>query len=122
MRLGSFIIFELALSLLILFIGVGFWLRPPRKINGVYGYRTRLSMSSQEAWDEANRYSSFLTMGWSLLAVFVQGLLHFFLPPKRILFVTCMIWLSLLILTLLLTERHLARKFDKSGKKKNSAI
>ena len=29
--------------------------KPPKEINGVMGYRTKLSMASQEAWDYANR-------------------------------------------------------------------
>ena len=30
--------------------------RPPRKINDLYGYRTAMSMKSQETWDFAHRY------------------------------------------------------------------
>jgi uncharacterized membrane protein len=37
----------------------GFVLRyaPPKKISGIFGYRTDRSMRSQEAWDFAQRYS-----------------------------------------------------------------
>lgn len=28
---------------------------PPKEINGIKGYRTKLSMASQEAWDYANK-------------------------------------------------------------------
>lgn len=31
---------------------------PPRKINGLYGYRTPNSMKDQEKWDFAQKYSS----------------------------------------------------------------
>ncbi|MDD3772465.1 MAG: SdpI family protein [Weeksellaceae bacterium] len=31
---------------------------PPKKINYLYGYRTRSSMKSQERWDFAQNYSS----------------------------------------------------------------
>lgn len=36
-------------------IGVGYWFKknPPKSINWIYGYRTKRSMSSQEAWDVA---------------------------------------------------------------------
>jgi uncharacterized membrane protein len=31
---------------------------PPKKINGLYGYRTRSSMLSQERWDFSQQYSA----------------------------------------------------------------
>ena len=31
---------------------------PPKKINHLYGYRTRTSMQHQEAWDFAQKYSA----------------------------------------------------------------
>lgn len=45
------------LCLIIYFI---FHYNPPKKINSFYGYRTRLSMQSQLAWDYAQAYFSFL--------------------------------------------------------------
>ena len=50
---------------------------PPKKINLLYGYRTRASMKNQQVWDFAQRYSGvkmmqigFALMGFSLLNVF----------------------------------------------------
>ena len=34
-------------------VGAVFLKRPPKRVNGFYGYRTQRSMSSQEAWDFA---------------------------------------------------------------------
>lgn len=34
--------------------------RPPAKINDLYGYRTRRSMASQQAWDFAQKRSGWL--------------------------------------------------------------
>ena len=44
---------------------------PPKKINGIYGYRTSRSMKSQENWDIAQRYSSrlMLKQGMGMLAI-----------------------------------------------------
>ena len=38
--------------------GIGIWFekKPPTGINAVFGYRTKRSMRSQEAWDFAQRY------------------------------------------------------------------
>lgn len=56
----GFWIYMLLMDLLIpvLMIGIGklFQKRPPKRINGVYGYRTKRSMRTQETWDFAHRY------------------------------------------------------------------
>src|SRR5690606_3402075 len=43
-----------------IFIIVGFLLLkfPPKTINGLYGYRTPSSMTSQERWDFAQKYAA----------------------------------------------------------------
>jgi uncharacterized membrane protein len=48
---------------------------PPKKINGLYGYRTTRSCKSQEAWDFAQRYSAKLMtiLGLAALIVAVAG-------------------------------------------------
>lgn len=55
-----FWVFMLIMVLLIpiTMIGFGrmFMKRPPDKINGVFGYRTKRSMQSKENWDFAHRY------------------------------------------------------------------
>ncbi len=52
------ILFISALLIPVMMIGLGllFMKKPPKKINGVYGYRTRLSMKNQETWDFAHQY------------------------------------------------------------------
>ena len=51
--------------------------RPPRKINGAYGYRTARSMASQEAWDFAHAYFGRLwkRMGLAMLPLSVLAML-----------------------------------------------
>lgn len=46
------------IGLLLSIIGILFYNFPPKKINAFYGYRTSTSLSSQEKWDFAQRYSS----------------------------------------------------------------
>jgi uncharacterized membrane protein len=54
------------------FISIKF---PPKKINGIYGYRTSRSMKSQENWDTAQRYSSRLMLKQGLVMLAIGGLL-----------------------------------------------
>ena len=48
---------------------------PPKKINNLYGYRTAKSMSSQERWDFAQKYSALrmIESGLVLLALAFIG-------------------------------------------------
>ena len=52
------IFFILILSGPVVFItGLILMIFPPKKINGIYGYRTPGSMKSQDRWDFAQKYS-----------------------------------------------------------------
>src|SRR5688572_6398705 len=87
--------------------------KPPKEINGLFGYRTGSSMASQERWDFAQRYSAreFLKCG----GVFTlsAGLGLFIEIPE---------WLGLVVAILLLlvftaipivqTEKAIKNKFQ----------
>ena len=49
--------------------------RPPKKINHLYGYRTRASMASQKRWDFAQQASAVRSRfwGWVMLALGLLG-------------------------------------------------
>ena len=55
----GFWIFMLVMDLLIpvtmVFIGKRFQKKPPKEINGIYGYRTAMSMKRKETWEYAHR-------------------------------------------------------------------
>ena len=55
--------------LLLLIFGWIFQKHPPRRVNGLYGYRTARSMKSQELWDFAQQFCGRLwwRLGWGLL-------------------------------------------------------
>lgn len=48
---------------------------PPRKINHLYGYRTKASMSSQERWDFAQQAASLRSrfLGWVMVGLAAVG-------------------------------------------------
>jgi uncharacterized membrane protein len=56
-----------------IFIGAGLMLFcfPPKKINGIYGYRTPSSMKNEKNWAIANKYSSKLLIGFGLLLLII---------------------------------------------------
>ena len=81
---------------------------PPKKINGIYGYRTARSMKSQENWDTAQRYSSRLMLKQGLVMLAIAGLLNVLPLPEE---VAAIISVALLILSVIVlfvqTEKRL---------------
>ena len=57
---------DLLIPVTMLVFGRIFTASPPKDINAWYGYRTRRSMSSPEAWDFAHRYAGRI---WSRLGL-----------------------------------------------------
>ncbi len=52
------IFIPLLVGVIFIVAGLVMLMIPPRKINGLYGYRTRNSMVSQERWEFAQKYSA----------------------------------------------------------------
>lgn len=77
-------IFLIPVSTGIIFVIAGFiMLRfPPRKINGLYGYRTPSSMKSKDRWDFAQKYSSKEMMKLGVLLA-LSGLIGLIYQPNE---------------------------------------
>ncbi len=97
------------------FVLLGFLLGkyPPKKINHIYGYRTKGSMKSQERWDYAQVYSSAEMVKHGL----IMGLLGLILGVTTDLdgISSVVIFLALLTLScvalVVRTEQSLKKKF-----------
>jgi uncharacterized membrane protein len=61
----------------VIFVGMAELTRrfPPSKINHLYGYRTKASMTSQERWDFAQQAASLRSrsMGWLMIGLAAVG-------------------------------------------------
>jgi immunity protein, SdpI family len=56
---------------------------PPKKINSLYGYRTASSMTSQERWQFAQRFSAVAMLQSGLGLIVLSGLgLYFSISPQ----------------------------------------
>ena len=87
---------------------------PPKKINGLYGYRTSRSMQSQEAWDYSQLYSSKIMIALGFVYTFL-GLGSLFVPKQEDMIgsiISIIIVLSGVFFMFFKTERELAKKFD----------
>jgi len=96
----------------IVFVMAGWILKkfPPRKINLMYGYRTRLSMKNQESWEAGNRYSAkmMLRSGTLLMLISPAGS---FLPFSEIsgIIAGLILLLGVCLTVYFLTENHLKK-------------
>ena len=70
----------LCVGIVFILAGVILYVFPPKKINGLYGYRTQTSMQSQQKWDFAQTYSAKIMM--------LTGLIFTLIAPSKGLFKT----------------------------------
>ncbi len=101
--------------------GVIFIKHPPRKINPIYGYRTARSMKTPETWKFAHKYCGKMwkKAGLILLPLSLLAMLPVMGKNDNLIG----IWSSTVLLlemipmiaSLVLTERALAKHFDRNG-------
>ena len=122
--------FNLALVLLAPLIMIGFgWSfikKPPKDINGSYGYRTPMSMKNQDTWDFAQQEMGrvWRRVGWIMLPL--AALAWTRTLPRSVgdagMLTTGITALEavVLVLTIIPVERALKRNFDRSGVRRNT--
>ena len=105
---------------LLVIIGMIMLRFPPKKINGLYGYRMPSSMKNQQTWDEANRFAAaymvkagFITTAIGLV---ITTLLTLTKPPGNV--YALINFMSLIlsgivpaIFIIVATEKHLTKTF-----------
>ena len=103
----------------ILFLSLAYYYvkKPPKKINHLYGYRTRRSMANQEVWDFANRQSAkdFLRVAIATMTLGIV-LLPFDISLKVL--IQVLVLLIGLGFAVWNTEKEIDKYFDKNGNKK----
>lgn len=124
----GFWVFMLISDLLIpvAMIGFGrvFLKHPPKEINGIYGYRTAMSMKNKETWEFAHKYCGKLwyICGLALLPVTIAALLPVMGKSEDAVGmvggILCVIQTIPLIGSIFPTERALRKTFDKQGNRK----
>ena len=127
----GFWLFMLAAVLLVPLVMLGFGTRflrhPPKRINGVYGYRTTRSMKNQDTWTFAHRTCGRLwrMLGLILLLLSLAVMLPLAGRPEGLVglwgIVLEGVQLAVLIGSLFPVEAALKRTFDDSGLRKKPA-
>jgi len=118
------LVMALLIPTCMLYFGWRFMNRPPKNINGAYGYRSARSMRNQETWDFAHAYSGrfWYRAGWLGLAVSVIWMLPLLGKEIDTVGVSALILTAIQTLPLMAvipaTERALKREFDDLGRKR----
>lgn len=95
---------------------------PPKEINGMIGYRTRMSRKSKETWMFAQDYCGrlWLKIGWILLTFSIIVQIPFADSSYKAVTMMTIILGSIQIITLFgsvfSVETNLRKKFDANGK------
>ena len=127
-----FWVFMFICNLLIPFLMIAFgWImlkHPPKSINGIYGYRTSMSMKNMDTWQFAHAYCGRLwwKTGWILLIFSMIIQLPFLQKDEKIVGtiggILCMIQCFLLILSIFPVEKALKANFNRDGSRKQNDL
>ena len=120
------VLFSLSLTLLLtatmILFGVLFLKKPPREINGLFGYRTRMSSINDDTWNFAHRYAGAVwirtgvaVLAASILVIWILKSSEKFESYMLILFYFQM---ASLLMVIPLTEIALRKTFDRDGQRR----
>lgn len=112
---------NLLIPVIMIVIGMVFVNHPPKSINGIYGYRTTMSMKNMDTWNFAHLYCGKLwrKIGWIMLPISIVVMIPLLGKSDNIIgiwggvleTVECII----LIAAIFPVERALKKNFDKDG-------
>lgn len=116
---------NMLIPVLMIVVGRIMWKRAPKKINGIMGYRTAMSMKNMDTWKFAHEYCGKLwwKLGWVMLIPSVLVQLPF--PGSGedavgiVSGILCTVQCVVLIGAIVPVEKALKRNFDKDGKRRD---
>ncbi|WP_315108837.1 SdpI family protein [Clostridium intestinale] len=115
---------NLIIPAIMLFFGMIFKNQGPKKINGIYGYRTSMSMKNKETWDFAHRYCGKLWTKLGLIILFISIIISLIILSfdEKIQGIVVAIVVTaqtiLLIVSIFPVEKELKKNFDKDGNRR----
>ena len=116
---------SLFVPLIMLIFGIVFLKKSPNKINPVYGYRSRRSMKSIEAWKFAHYLCAkiWLYAGIVMLLLTILAMLLVLKKSEEtigtVAQIVIYVQLAVLLLSIIPVEASLKRNFDENGNKKS---
>lgn len=115
--------FDLLIPLIMIVAGYFMYKNPPKKINNVYGYRTKRSKMNQDTWAFAHDYCGrlWVKIGLILMVLSIAAPIPFINSGDDAVGIASGIIVGVqglvLIASIFPTEMALKREFDKDGKR-----
>ncbi|NFK77404.1 SdpI family protein [Clostridium botulinum] len=119
------IVCNLIIPVIMLFFGVRFRKHGPKNINGIYGYRTSMSMKNKETWEFAHQYCGRLWIKLGLImltiSIIVSVLVFTYVDEAQgiIDLILVTIQTIVLIVSIFPVEKALKNNFDGNGNRRN---
>ena len=118
----SLLLVNLLIPAVMIGCGLLFMKKPPKKVNGWYGYRTSRSMRNQDTWDFAQRYMGkvWWKWGWIMLPpVVLAQALTLLCPDINAMSIWALVLMAaefaVLMASISPVERALKQNFDDNG-------
>lgn len=109
--LTNSVIWAFIVPLLMTLIGVVWLKKPPKKINSWYGYRTKLSASSRETWDFANRHCAMVFIRVGIVMLVVSAIILILNPSDEVIVFLTIVQPIVLMAAAVPTTKALKDKF-----------
>lgn len=112
---------SLFIPIIMVIFGKSFLKAAPKEINGIYGYRTAMSMKNQDTWEFAHKHFEkvWFYAGLILLPLNIIPLLFVIDKGTDLIgtvgTVVCMVDIFVMLLSIIPTERSLKKNFDSDG-------
>lgn len=127
MKLKIFIfIYDLIIPIIMIFCGVTFRNHIPKNINGIYGYRTAMSMKNKDTWEFAHQYCGRLWIKAGLIMlilsiIFIFTSFMFNDKVQQIISLSIVLIQTIaIILSIFPVEKELKKTFDENGNRKDN--
>ncbi len=110
---NSILLIPILTGAIFIIIGLILLKFPPKKINGLYGYRTSSSMKDQERWDFAQNYSAkeIIKLGGLLMLSSLIGLFCKFKESIAIILGVGLL-ITMVVILLIRVERAIKKNFE----------
>ncbi len=112
---------SLFIPIVMVIFGKSFLKAAPKEINGIYGYRTAMSMKNQDTWEFAHKHFGkvWFYAGLILLPLNIIPLLFVMGESKDLIgtvgIVVCLIDTAVMLLSIIPTEKALKKNFESDG-------
>ncbi|ABS41441.1 SdpI family protein [Clostridium botulinum] len=119
------IVSNLIIPVIMLFFGVRFRKHGPKNINGIYGYRTSMSMKNKDTWEFAHQYCGRLWIKLGLImltiSIIVSVLVFAYVDEAQGIIDAILVTIQtiVLIVSIFPVEKALKNNFDGNGNRRN---